>query len=93
MPEFKKYFNGVRCETKKQPLNQLENYEKRGKTGVVDAYHLDHKYSIYFGFKNNIPTQIIGNICNLEMIPWKENVTKNLQCSITLDELLKNYNN
>lgn len=43
--------------------------------------------------KNNISPQIIGNICNLEMIPWKENVTKNLQCFITLDELLKNYNN
>jgi len=92
LPEFKKYCKKVRCETNKQPLSELKNYEKRGGAKNKNAYHLDHKYSITSGFRNNVCPKIIGNICNLEMIPWKENLTKSLNCSISLENLLKEYN-
>lgn len=87
LPEFKKYFQKVRTITNQQPLKTLSNFEKRGKAGKDGAYHLDHKYSIIEGFKQNIDPKIIGNIKNLEMITWKENMIKQGNCSITIDEL------
>ncbi len=51
-------------------------------------YHLDHKYSINEGFKNNISPIIIGSKENLEILTSNENLSKNSKCSITLEELL-----
>jgi hypothetical protein len=67
----------------------LENYEKRGISGKIGAHHLDHKYSILEGFKNNINPEIIASLNNLVFIPWEENVTKRTKCSITKEELIK----
>jgi len=91
LPEIRKYYQKVRATTNQQPLDMLENYNKRGQSGVDGTYHLDHKYSIAEGFKNNIDPEIIGNIINLEMIPWEENLMKNQKCSITKRELLTIY--
>jgi transposase len=74
--------------TRQQPIKSLSNYNKRGNSGIDDAYHLDHKFSIIEGFKNNVKPEIIGNIKNLEFIPWKENLNKRAKCSITLEELI-----
>ena len=74
--------------TRQQPIKSLSNYDKRGNSGVDGAYHLDHKFSIIEGFKNNVKPEIIGNIKNLEFIPWKENLNKRAKCSITLQELI-----
>ena len=63
----------------------LENYDKRGKRG----YHLDHMFSIFEGFKQNIDPSIVGHIKNLRMIPFKENLSKFNKCSIALDDLIK----
>lgn len=90
LPEFKKYFQKVRIITNQQPLESLENFEKRGKAGQKGAFNLDHKYSIIEGFKNNVDPKIIGHIANLEMIPWRENVSKQGECSISLNQLKKN---
>ena len=59
------------------------NNLKRGKF----TYHLDHKFSILEGFRNNIPPYIIGSRYNLELLPFKENLSKKTKCSITLDDL------
>ena len=64
----------------------IEGIEKRGK-----EYHLDHKFSIVEGFRNNIPPYILGSKCNLEVIPREENSRKGENCSITKEELLENY--
>jgi transposase len=74
--------------TRQQPIYNLPNYEKRGKSGLDGAYHLDHKFSIIEGFKQNIEPKIIGNIKNLEFIPWEENLKKRAKCSITIKELI-----
>ena len=92
LPAFKKYFNKVRTITNKQPLESLENFDKRGICGENGAYNLDHCYSIIEGFKNNIPPEIIGNIKNLKMIPWKENLKKQGKCSITIEALKESIN-
>jgi len=87
LPSYIKYKNKVYSITKKQPIHLLENYEKRGNSGIEGKYHLDHKYSIIEGFKNNINPNIIGDIKNLEFIPWLENIKKRTKCSITVEEL------
>jgi len=83
--DFEHYLQKVRKVTRNQPLHLLENIEKRGKS--KESYHLDHKYSIFQGFKDNIPVHIIGNIKNLEMINSRVNMSKNIKCSISLEEL------
>lgn len=81
------YKKRVDSVTNRQNWKGLPNSEKRGKAGVVGAYNLDHKYSIKEGFLNGVDPEIIGNIANLEFIPWEENLSKNKDCSITLIEL------
>jgi len=61
----------------------LPNYEKRS----MDGYHIDHRFSIYAGFKNDVPPEKIGHICNLEMKYCTDNLQKLAKCDLTLDEL------
>ena len=84
MDAYSLYKSKALSATRRNDLSVLENYNKRG---IVD-YHLDHKYSIFEGFKNGVDVEIIGHIKNLEMIPYIENVSKHTKCSITLEELL-----
>ncbi len=58
--------------TEEQPLQILENSDKRG----WKNHHLDHIYPISLGFYNKIPPKKIGNIKNLQFIPYKENLRK-----------------
>lgn len=51
--------------------------------------HLDHKFSIFEGFQNNILPSIIGHYQNLELLSSKDNNTKRAKCSHSLDELIK----
>lgn len=62
--------------TYKNPLNELQHWEKRGRCGVKGAYQLDHIQSINWGWENKIPAEVIAHWDNLRMIPWKENREK-----------------
>lgn len=89
LPKYKAYSNEVRLITGRQPLHQLENYDKRGKSRKnSDAYQVDHRYSVIEGFKNGIDPNILGHITNLQMLPWRDNLKKKGLCSITLEELI-----
>lgn len=67
------------------------NNLKRGKE--KNDYQLDHKYSILEGYKNNIPIEIISSYVNLEILPLKENLSKQDRCSITKEMLYEAFNN
>lgn len=84
--DFNTYSRLVKRYTNKNDLSILENIELRGKS--KEDYHLDHKYSIFQGYKDNLPAVIIGSIHNLEMLPSGQNLSKNRKCSITKEELL-----
>ena len=71
-----------------QPIENLPNCNKRGKSGIYGVYHLDHKFSIMVGFINKIDYNIIGNINNLEFIPWEDNIKKRTKCSINKKQLI-----
>lgn len=88
-PLFAQYRQKVRSVTNQQEIEKLDNYDKRGVAGVQGAYHLDHKYSVKDGFINDVDPEVLGDIANLEFIPWEDNLKKNQCSSITLDELNK----
>jgi hypothetical protein len=52
------------------------------------SYHIDHLFSIKQGYINNLPIEILSHPCNLHMIYYKENLIKQDNCWITLEELL-----
>jgi len=86
--EYEKYNNEVWKDTNKvlkEFSNEIKNLELRGKKY---GYALDHKYSIYDGFENNIDPKIIGHWKNLQIITISENSKKHRNSSITLEELL-----
>jgi hypothetical protein len=60
-----------------------------GLAGESGAYHIDHMYSTSNGFKNGISPLIIGNIANLKMIPWEENIEKHAKSSIDIERLFE----
>jgi len=62
--------------TYQQPIDTLDNWDKRGRCGVEGAYQLDHIRSIDWGWKNGIKPEVIAEWENLRMIPWKTNLLK-----------------
>ena len=62
--------------TYKNNLESLDNYEKRGISGIDGAYQIDHIISINEGWELGIPPEKIGNINNLQMLPWRVNRNK-----------------
>lgn len=83
------YREQVKLHTESQPLWLLENYKLRDNHATnLNAYHLDHIYSVAQGFKNGILPYIIGSIHNLRMTPWRDNIAKGAKCDITIDHLV-----
>ena len=75
-PEKKKYKAEVRRITYQQPLETLEHFDKRGRCGVEGSHQIDHIISITEGYEKQMPPEVIGDISNLQMLPWKENLSK-----------------
>lgn len=86
---FRQYELAMRRATSKFDLTVLENYHLRGQCGTEGAFNIDHRFSVYDGFKNGVLPEIVGHICNLEMKPWQSNLSKWKRSDITLDELLE----
>lgn len=88
-PAFRKYELAMRRATGKFDLTALENYHLRGQCGLEGAYNIDHKFSVCDGFMKGVPPEIVGHICNLEMKPWRDNLSKWKRSDMTLEELLE----
>ncbi len=90
--EFKRYSALVHRETYrilKHHYTKIPNLELRGKKY---GYDLDHKFSIYDGFINDIPPNYIANYKNLQIITSTNNRSKSIKSSITLNELFSYQN-
>jgi hypothetical protein len=53
----------------------------------------DHSVSINYGFKNNIPIEIIRHPANCRLIQHNENSKKHIKCSMTINELYNKIDN
>lgn len=62
--------------------------DKRGK-----EYHLDHIYSVFDGFWNKVPEDVVGHWKNLRIIPALENKEKWARSDILLEDLLEEIEN
>ena len=85
---YKQYINNytrISYKNYYKTINPLNLERGRGK------YHLDHKYSKAQGFRDNIPSYIIGSYVNLQMLSESENCSKMDKCSITKGELFYEY--
>lgn len=60
-------------ELTEQNKESIEGIEDRG----YRTYHIDHKISIDYGYRNNIPAEDIAHPSNLHMMWWEDNVSKN----------------
>lgn len=85
IPDFIVYKRLVWYNTKQNDLKELDNFNLRGNKS--DDYQLDHKYSIFQGFVDNILPYHIGKLTNLIFIPAIENRSKGKKCSISFDEV------
>lgn len=52
-------------------------------------YHIDHKYSLHEGYKNNVNVKIISSKENLQIISEYENLSKQQRCDIELNDLIE----
>jgi len=76
LSKWKQYSLDVRRITRQQPLETLENFDKRGRAGTNGAHQVDHIISVHLGFMKNMPAEKVGNINNLRMLPWEENLRR-----------------
>lgn len=91
MPEWKRYHYHVWSITEKSWKSKRGFIDHYGHTRGRFDYHLDHQYSVKQGFEDNIPPEIIGHWTNLWLLPYKENLSKHANCSITKELLFRNY--
>ena len=71
-------------------MNQLENLELRGQD---KGYDLDHIVSKINGFKQNIPSYIIGHISNLRIVESTYNRKKQHKSDIPIEKILEQFEN
>jgi hypothetical protein len=90
LSDFKIYKRTVWKHTNMNDLSTMNYYDKRGLAGIEGAYHLDHKFSISRGYIEGIAPELIGCLQNLEFIAWEENISKQGNCSVLLEELYEN---
>lgn len=90
--KFEKYKKQVRALTAKTYRMHKSVINPNNLTNNRSNFHIDHKYSIYEGFKNNVDVRVISSKENLQMLSSLDNLKKQTNCSISLDELLSKTN-
>ena len=57
----------------------------------VDGHTLDHIVPVSFGFKHDIPTQLIGSRENLQFVPYNDNIQKGQRITTEAIALLREW--
>lgn len=57
------------------------------------SYHIDHIYSVYDGFTNNISAEVISHPANLQMLSSSKNIIKRTKSHHTVAELMEKIKN
>jgi len=81
----KLYYAQVWEVTESQPLYILENSNKRGWRN----HHLDHIFPIALAYHKGIPPEKVGNIKNIQFIPYQENLDKGSRLTIESKNALR----
>jgi predicted nucleic acid-binding Zn ribbon protein len=62
-------------------------YSPSNKGNNLGGVSRDHMYSVKDGFENNVPPELLAHPANCRLVIHNENVSKNRNSCITLDEL------
>jgi len=91
----KKFIYKSYNEYKKRVYSLTEENVAKNRKKILDIhlrgkqYHLDHKFSIYAGWKSKILPELLAHVYNLEIVPAKYNTDiKNKNCSLSLKKLI-----
>ena len=76
MPEFQRYKNDVRISSDRNYRKYKHIINPDNHTRGKFDYHLDHIIPILHAFENNMTVEEASDIKNLQMLPWKENLSK-----------------
>ena len=63
----------------KHIINPLDLKVGRAKIGAVDTYHVDHIVAGRVGFDNGIPLELMSHYTNLQMLHWRDNISKRVK--------------
>ena len=74
---FKKYYNYI------NPKNLPRDHNK---------YHVDHIFTVIDGFNSKISPEVLASPVNLQMLLWKENISKHGRSDIIKETLYELYN-
>jgi len=95
-----KYYNSVKIITKAVDRASIKGYDENRLltqamiqeigfhiTATSELLVIDHKISLDYGFKNNIPAEVIAHVSNLHFIPACENKEKGTKCLFDDDNI------
>jgi hypothetical protein len=74
-------------------LKEHGMYSAKNHGNNMKGISRDHMVSISFGFKNKIPSEIISHPANCKLIFQSQNASKNIKCTITIEELIMRIEN
>ena len=90
--------DGLSKQDYNKEILKLSEYQYRKYKHLVDpfdmrgpTYHLDHIYSRYHGFINDIPVNIIADISNLRILSASDNLKKSKSSHKSIIELYEDY--
>lgn len=85
------YYEQVRLVTKENWNKHFDKINPNRYDRTTSGFELDHVYSQYQGFADNIPPYIIGHWTNLQMLSKSKNSSKRHRCYKTKDELFNDF--
>lgn len=98
MPEYRLYRSIVdRLTNKAKKTDYFKEYiDPKNKLLLRDTnnrclYQVDHKFSVWQGFYDDLPHELVASLANLEILPWADNSSKGKKCSITIGKLLAEH--
>jgi hypothetical protein len=78
LSEWKQYSYTARTLTERNYRSNKHTINPNNYTRATsgDGYHLDHIMPVIYGFCNDIPPEEIAAVNNLQMLPWRDNISK-----------------
>jgi len=86
--QYKNYMKKVYRITRKNWSEYKENIPNNHLRGFSSGFELDHMYSIYDGFINNVEPEVVGHWKNLRVVTRKENREKSQNSILSLEYLM-----
>jgi hypothetical protein len=74
-------------------IKEFGIYKAKNRGDNLDGISRDHMYSVYDGFKNKIDPQLISHPANCKLVKQKDNSTKYIKSTLTIEELILRIEN